>query len=70
MPGDYTPQDLERMADELLEAELRSKRSNKARLEEYPILSKYQLLRRRKREIPFSSLNVHDKLALGLRTDI
>jgi hypothetical protein len=63
------PDDLEKVADALLEGDLKNRKCNKARTEEYPVLSKTQLERRRRREVPFSSLHIMDKIELGIRTD-
>lgn len=64
-----TPEELEEVADQILAADLKSRRPTKVRDKEYPILSKPQLERRRRREVPFSSLGIIDKVELGLRTD-
>jgi hypothetical protein len=61
-------EDLEQMADELLAKDLKCKKCNKTRKEEYPILSINQLDRRRRKEIPFSSLNLSEKIKLGIPT--
>lgn len=64
-----TPEELEAEANRILAGDLQNRQSNKARVAEYPILSEYQLERRRRREVPFTSLGILDKVELGLRTD-
>lgn len=64
----YSADELEKMADKILEEDLKSMKSNKARLREYNFLSESQMIRRRRREIPFSSLAVQDKIKLGIPT--
>jgi len=53
---------IERLADKLLEQDLKSKKRNKSRTSEYPILSKSQMKRRQSREIPYSNLSNRQKL--------
>ncbi len=53
--------DLEIEADKLLGSVLKNKKKNKTKTEEYPILSDFQLRRRRAKEIPFSSLSMRQK---------
>lgn len=49
--------ELEAAADEILAPYLKDKRKNKNRVQEYPILSKYQLKRIRSQELPISNLS-------------
>lgn len=67
--GKYTPEELERMADKLLEKDLKNKKAYKFRHDEYPILSESQLKRRRRREIPTSCLSNRDRVYLGLKRE-
>lgn len=64
-----SPEELEDVADQILAEDLRSRKPTKSRDREYPILSEHQMERRRRREIPFSSLSTSEKVRLGLRTD-
>lgn len=57
----WTKSELEIKADQLLAKELKNKKRNKNRKEEYPILSDSQLARRRAMEIPLSSLSQKQK---------
>ena len=49
--------ELEAEADEILALYLKDRRINKNRVQEYPILSKYQLKRIRAQELPISNLS-------------
>lgn len=50
------------LADNLLKSDLTSKKKNKSRLCEYPILSDSQLKRRRSMEIPYSNLSERQRI--------
>ena len=53
--------ELEAQADELLAPWLTDKRKNKNKVQEYPILSKYQLKRIGSNELPISNLSKKQK---------
>ncbi|EJV61776.1 hypothetical protein IEO_03071 [Bacillus wiedmannii] len=53
------PKQLERLADLLMREELSDSRPDKTTLEEYPILSEYQLDRRRDKEVPLIAAEEH-----------
>lgn len=50
------PAQLERLVNYILKEELTDKRKNKARIEEYPVFSEFQLTARRSFEVPTSRL--------------
>lgn len=54
--------ELEKLADNLLSDELKSKNRWKSQQSEYPILSETQLRLRNKMEIPYSNLSEKQKL--------
>lgn len=62
-----TPEELERLADELLKKYLKDRRKNKSKLDEYPILSPSQLKRRQAIEIPYSSLSEKQRLECKMK---
>lgn len=49
--------ELEEEADAILAPYLKDKRKNKNKVQEYPILSRYQLKRIRSQELPISNLS-------------
>ena len=49
--------ELEEEADKILAPYLKDKHKNKNRVQDYPILSKYQLKRIRSKELPISNLS-------------
>lgn len=57
-----SPKDLEKLADNLLSDELKSKNRWKSKQSEYSILSETQLRFRYKMEIPYSNLSKKQKL--------
>ncbi len=58
---------LELEADKILEADLKNSKRNKSKSVDF--LSDYQMARRQRREIPFSELNMKDKLRLGIEIE-
>lgn len=58
---------LEIAADEILAADLRNTKSNKAK--SCNLLSDSQMARRQRHELPFSDLSVRDKLKLGIQLE-
>lgn len=65
---DLTNKELEELADMILESQPNFKFKSK-RNEEYPVLSKSQLERREKKEIPFSSISATTKKDINIECD-
>lgn len=54
--------ELEILADGLLDTELKDKKKNKVKTTEYPVLSRSQLKRRESMEIPYSNLSNRQRM--------
>lgn len=62
-----SPNELERLANVLLESYIKDKHKNKMKSDEYPILSPSQMKRRQSAEIPYSNLSMNQKLQARLK---
>lgn len=67
MRKNYNKSPLEMEADKLLSDILKSKKKNKSKISEYPILSDTQISRRSRREIPFSNLSTKQRINARLK---
>jgi hypothetical protein len=63
-PAEREAMSLEKQADELLADTLKSKKRNKSRVEEYPILSASQVKRRHSKELSIADLPIKQRLRL------